>query len=659
MTAGPGRYTLPEIQAAFPPIPAKPGSGKGNKRNPDDDPDDLGHEDTAHPENPVHLEDRIAQAEAYVSKIPGALQGNRHSGMLQVASILVRGFDLPDGPALVIILSFASRCEPPVDHSEAPHFLEQARRYGKETVGGRVRQPLPNIEVTTDEKGVADKAVAALVKAGETYQRGNRLVQIVSEGRPNSALKRPVGAPHIAPIHVHHLRELISAAAKFFKRIPKKNPTDPHTPSSDTQLVHVPVWCANAIHARASWRDIHYLQGVVTTPVLREDGSILDLPGYDPFSGIYFSPQTTFPPIPVNPTEAEAKESLADLREVFCDFPFATVAHEAVNIAAVLTPFARPGMNGSAPLTLYDANAPGAGKGLIADTVGVISTGRTIARMPQAPNDEEEEKRLAGIAQDGDAIVLIDNITRPLGSGALDAILTSTSWKPRILGKTGNPEFEVKTTFLATGNNVQIVGDLTRRTLHCRLRSDTDHPEDRTGFRHPELLKWVTKHHPRLAVAALTILRAYIVAGRPSRGISPWGSFEDWSRLVREPIVWLMGVDPMDTREELETHADLEKVALKALRDGWKNLFGFGQPHTVRELMMLLNSDFRRESGLREALCTLCPPKPGNQLPDTRQVGNKFKSFRERPIDGICFIPGKPTAEGQPWILTEINNNKH
>jgi hypothetical protein len=31
--------------------------------------------------------------------------------------------------------------------------------------------------------------------------------------------------------------------------------------------------------------------------------------------------------------------------------------------------------------------------------------------------------------------VLIDNINRPLGSGALDAALTGTAWSERILGK--------------------------------------------------------------------------------------------------------------------------------------------------------------------------------------------------------------------------------
>lgn len=651
--AEPIRYTLQEIKNAFPAIPS--GGAKNSKDKAaaleDEQGDQRDHEPEAPVECSVPVPDRIVQAKAYIAKIPGAAQGTRHHSMLNVAAVLARGFALPDGAALPLLQVYASRCEPPVEHSQCPYFLEEARQYGTEPTGGRVRDPLPTIEVTTDEKDVADQAVDSLVKAGGLFHRGQRLVHIVTEGRPASKLKRPEGAPHIAAVHVHHLRERIAAAAKFYKLVPQKNSPNPHAPIFDKVPVHVPIWCPQAIHSRGTWQEIPYLQGVVTTPVLREDGSILDRAGYDPASGIFLFAQSTFPSIPMNPSEAQAREALESLREVFCDFPFAKAVHEAANLAAVLTPFVRSAMAGPAPLFNYDANVRGAGKTLGADAVGIIATGRPLARMPQAPNDEEEEKRLAGIAQDGDAIVLIDNITRPLGSGALDAILTSTRWKPRILGKTGNPEFEVKTTFLATSNNVQLVGDIARRTLHIRLCSATDHPEDRKDFRHPALLQWVTENHPRLAVAALTVLRAYVVAGRPMIGITPWGSFEEWSRWVREPIVWLLGVDPMHTREELESHSNIESGALQGLVDGWKSLFPGPGAHTIREMLLLLNNNYTVEPGLREALCTLCSPKPGLELPDGRSLGNKFKMLRERPIGEWCFIPGAETAAGQSWRL--------
>ena len=49
--------------------------------------------------------------------------------------------------------------------------------------------------------------------------------------------------------------------------------------------------------------------------------------------------------------------------------------------------------------------------------------------------------------------------------------------------------------------------------------------------------------------AALTVLRAYIAASRPDLDLSPFGSFERWSGLVRSALVWLGAVDPCDSRE--------------------------------------------------------------------------------------------------------------
>ena len=58
----------------------------------------------------------------------------------------------------------------------------------------------------------------------------------------------------------------------------------------------------------------------------------------------------------------------------------------------------------------------------------------------------------------------------------------------------------------------------------------------------------------------MTILQGYCVAGRPSTGLTPWGSFEGWSALVRQSIVWCGLPDPGDTRQELAGQADVEAV---------------------------------------------------------------------------------------------------
>src|SRR5262249_37745142 len=153
----------------------------------------------------------------------------------------------------------------------------------------------------------------------------------------------------------------------------------------------------------------------------------------------------------------------------------------------------------------------------------------------------------------GDPMVLIDNVVGELGSASLDAALTSTTWSGRVLGKS---EMTIADTPLlaiwwATGNNVLLVADTARRVMHIRLNSNEERPEERSGFHHASLLEWVRQERPRLVRAALTVLRAYAVAGRPDMGLRPWGSFDGWSRLIRDALVWAGEPDPGQTRTEL------------------------------------------------------------------------------------------------------------
>jgi hypothetical protein len=47
------------------------------------------------------------------------------------------------------------------------------------------------------------------------------------------------------------------------------------------------------------------------------------------------------------------------------------------------------------------------------------------------------------------------------------------------------------------------------------LNCPDEHPEERTGFKYPDLLGYVTSNRGELLAAVLTILRASFVAGKP------------------------------------------------------------------------------------------------------------------------------------------------
>jgi putative DNA primase/helicase len=113
-----------------------------------------------------------------------------------------------------------------------------------------------------------------------------------------------------------------------------------------------------------------------------------------------------------------------------------------------------------------------------ADAAPVISQGRT---------EEELEKRLGAALLAGDTAIALDNCEHPLESSFLCQALTQQKLSIRMLGVSKNVETPVNAAIFATGNNLSIVGDLTRRALICAL----DAPLRAAGAAH------VRHQHPR------------------------------------------------------------------------------------------------------------------------------------------------------------------
>jgi hypothetical protein len=487
----------------------------------------------------------------------------------------------------------------------------------------------PRIVIRTEEHAVADEAIAALARIEGVYCRGQLLVHVVRDASKLAGIIHPGGSARIVPLGTAGVRDRLTLAAEWVSLKEKQGELE-EVPA------HPPAWVAPAVEARKSWPRLRYLEGIVESPVLRPDGSLLERPGYDDATGLLYQPNARYPTVAASPTKQGAVSAVGEILDVVSDFPFRSEAHRAAWVAGVLTPLARYAFRGPSPLFLMDANIRSAGKTLLADVTGEIVSGRAMPRTPQAPDENEEIKRITAIALEGDRLVLIDNINRPLGSGALDTVLTGTVWSERILGKSEKVSLPLLTVWYATGNNVTFKGDTARRCLHIRLDSDLERPETREGFKHPELLAWVHDHRPRLVVAALTVLRAYCLAGKPSMGLKSWGSFEGWSALVRNAIVWAGLPDPGDTRAELD-EVDTDSNVLSDLIAGWEDLPNGAGTHgcTVAQMLEALRDDTeeRRYGRLRAALAELCAHPPG-QLPTAKKVGYALRHFRGRVVGG-------------------------
>ena len=182
-----------------------------------------------------------------------------------------------------------------------------------------------------------------------------------------------------------------------------------------TVEAHPPDWCVKAIHARGNYPTIRPLEAVTEFPVLRADGSILDVPGYDPTTGLIYKPPGQIPRILATPNRAEAIAARDVLLDLVRDFPFEKAAHRSTWLAAFVTALARRAFGGPAPLFLFDANAAGSGKTLLAEVISLIVNGREIPRMTNPGSNEECRKLITALAICGDPLILIDNVAGSLG----------------------------------------------------------------------------------------------------------------------------------------------------------------------------------------------------------------------------------------------------
>lgn len=473
-----------------------------------------------------------------------------------------------------------------------------------------------------------DAAEEALIAAGvPIYQRYDTVVRAVrlTVGVDQDGVDRDSGALILQQVVGPWLRE------QFSRAIPWQKPT-----KDGYQRIDPPQDAATTYLARVGDWKVPFLQGVTQSPTLRADGTVLQTPGYDPFSALLYDPGNVgFPRIPEAPSEAEARKALDILSQPFRDFAFGSGADKSVAMAAVLTALVRP-MFPSAPLFAIDAPTAGTGKSLMAETIGIIATGHKPAMLSQGANADEDQKRLSSVLMAGDQVIVIDNCDRPIHGDFLCSMLTQERVRPRVLGKSEMRTLPTRCLVVATGNNLVLSGDVTRRALTCRLDSGVERPDQRQFDFDPRAEALAFR---RILVAAgLTVLRAYISAERPNP-MAKIGSFEDWN-VVREAIVWLGWDDPADTRERILADDPAKAILLDLLRLWWGALGE--RPVTLAELAALADKSGR---GPEHDLITELISNTRYPSFNTKSIGRFLGKHVDRIVGGFVLL-SEPDGSG-------------
>lgn len=476
---------------------------------------------------------------------------------------------------------------------------------------------------------IVDQAEAALMSSVRFFQRGSQLVRIVRRDKPtNRDYDQPLGVLALHGVDKSWLVEAMTRAAlwqKFDSR------------ATAWVRMNAPELAANTYLARAGQWKVPALWSVITAPTLRSDGTVLQEPGYDEAKQCWYDPcGVTFPRVLDAPTKEDARYALERLIEAFGTLPFDGPVDRSVMLALVLGALVRRSLP-SAPLGGITAPDAGTGKTLIADAVSILATGAPAAAMKYPETDEEAAKMALAILAEGEQVILIDNVERPLQGDWLCTILTSEHYQARVLGRTEMMTVPTTSQWLATGNNLVLAGDLRTRSLLCRMDAKCERPDQRAFAQ--DLRVQLMHSRPELVAAGLTVIRAFLHSGVRAADIVPaWGRFERWSAWVRAPLVWLGHADPCDSRSAIEGN-DPTRDALMRMHAAWLALFG-EEPKTTRQVVEEVGSGgfglTTEQRAMREVLLDIAKDRKTGE-PDTMRLGHWLRKHLGRRVLGCHF----------------------
>ena len=428
--------------------------------------------------------------------------------------------------------------------------------------------PRPVIQIVDGQRPrILDEVESALLTSGlPIFSRGNLLVEPVAETMLAADGRQTVAA-QLCELCPDSLTNMAAEAATFQKYSRK------HKGWID---IDPPVHIMRGMLTKARARKFPRVSGIITTPTLRSDGSLLNEPGYDPDTQLYLLPTFQLPPIPEQPSKDEARVALEKLTDLLSEFSFKGTKgdqqkderekrlNRSIALSGLLTALVR-GSLPTAPMHLVRAHAPATGKSHLVDTFAMIATGRPCPVITALKNMEETEKRLSSMILGGVPIFSLDNAEHDLSGELLCQITERPIVNLRILGRSEMPTCECHAAVFGTGNNITLKGDMIRRGLICSLEALAERPELRKFDK--DVLKQIASNRSAYVAAGLTIMRAYLAAGAP-RMCGPFASYAEWSRMVRSPLVWLGEPDPVESTDAIRAE-DTDLADLGELIELW------------------------------------------------------------------------------------------
>ena len=495
---------------------------------------------------------------------------------------------------------------------------------------------------------IVDQAESALLASDvRLFERAGMLVRVVKRKASTvRQFKRPPGSLGLVTVDKTFLVETMTRTAVYRRWDQRRE---------EFRITNAPAIVAETYLARSGHWKLPALRAVISTPTLRPDGSLLQEPGYDAATQVWYDPLGAhFPRIKDAPTLEDAGNALDVLLDAFSTFPFQDRVDLSVALSLALTALVRRSLP-SAPLGGITAPAARSGKTKLAHCIAILAMGTPAPAMSFPAKEDEAAKSALALLLDGDAAALIDNITRPLQGDWLCTILTEEEFKQRELGLSKLVRVPTNVLFLATGNHLIIVGDLRSRSLLCRLDAKVERPEQRK-FAYDAVDFFLAKRG-ELVAAGVTIMRAFIAQGVKLEDIEvePWGGFERWSAMVRAPLMWVGCKDPRLSHQALMDE-DQEHADLMRMLEAWGAVFS-SEGATAREAIARVSATVTTadEKILFNVLRDVARDK--GDIIDNQRLGSWMRRHSNQRIKGKQIVKGGERSHAVLWKVETVDTS--
>lgn len=412
---------------------------------------------------------------------------------------------------------------------------------------------------------ICDAAEQELANTGRYFQRGNLIVNVMTNPETQNTV--------INPLTQSSLLRSMSGSIRW-----TKTNHQGHEVICDPPTKHIKVLFDAQVYSH-----LPPLIGLTRQPHLRDDDSICSNSGYDTQTGLFGVFDERDFKIPDNPSKEDAINACSELRQLLSEFEFADPVDEAAAISAMLTAVIRPSLP-TAPAYHMQAHQLASGKSFLTSLICCFSSSTAPSAVGFPTNDEECQKLLLANLLESPAAIVFDNLTTDLiPYKSLCSALTEEFLTGRLLGVSKTATVSTRTLILSSGNNVGPIKDMARRCIAIHLDPKVDTPASKEYANDP--VKMVRKSRERYVSLAITIIKAWIAAGKPISKCSALASYERWSELIRQPLLWLELPDPA-TRVFEQLNVDPDRELLSRLIDAWDQHFS-NKPTMIREAVEL------------------------------------------------------------------------